>query len=86
MEKTTLYLPTRLLRTYQQLARQSGRSQAALMRDALQRFADHQARPPLKSLGIARKVRLQGADVETRLDAEWRPAADWRDAPESRAE
>jgi predicted transcriptional regulator len=83
VEKTTLYLPTQLLRTYRQLAQRTGRSQAALMREALQRFADRQERPRLKSLGLAKNVRLQGADVEAWLEANWRPEAEWREEPRS---
>ena len=85
MEKTTLYLPTELLRTFQQLAQRSGRSQAALMRAALQEYAAIQERPRLKSLGIAKGVALQGADVETALELGWRPEDDGRDLPPSSA-
>jgi len=81
MEKTTLYLPPDLHRSYRDLARRLGRSQAALMREALQHFAVQQDAPRLRSLGIAKHVTLQSDDVETWLEANWRPENEWTDDP-----
>ena len=83
MEKTTLYLPADLHRSYRDLARRLGRSQAALMREALQHFAVQQDAPRLKSLGIAKNVALQSDDVETWLEANWRPESDWPNEADS---
>lgn len=44
MEKTTLYLPTELLAIYSTIARESGRSRAEVMRDALGVYVEHQER------------------------------------------
>lgn len=83
MEKTTLYLPPDLHRSYRDLARRLGRSQAALMREALQHFAVQQDAPPLRSLGIAKHVALQSDDVEAWLEANWHPEREWADEPQS---
>jgi hypothetical protein len=82
MKKTTLYLPPELQRTYRELARRTGRSQAVLMREALQCYADVQEPPRLRSLGIARNVSLQSVDVEDWLKANWHPDAEWRSEPD----
>jgi predicted DNA-binding protein len=53
MEKTTLYLPQRLKRLLEMRARQEGRSQAELVREALERYL---SRPPSRSLGPGRTL------------------------------
>lgn len=82
MDKTTLYLPIELHRTYKELARRTGRSQAELMREALQEYAEQQEPPRLRSLGIAKNVALQSDDVEAWLEANWHPDAEWRSEPD----
>jgi predicted DNA-binding protein len=47
MEKTTLYLPQRLKRLLEMRARQEGRSQAELVREALERYLSR----PIQVLG-----------------------------------
>jgi hypothetical protein len=80
MTKTTLYLPDELLLTFRRLARRTGRSQAELMREALQGYADDQDPPRLRSLGIAKRASIHGDEVEDWLEANYRPDASWRSA------
>jgi len=51
MEKTTLYLPTELQASLRALARRTGRSQANLIREALETYVAGQERPRPKSIG-----------------------------------
>lgn len=81
MEKTTLYLPPDLHRSYRDLARRLGRSQAALMREALVQYADDQQSPPLRSLGIVECFGVPAADVDEWLHANWHPDQDERAEP-----
>lgn len=73
MEKTTLYLPTQLHRALRELSRRTGRTQAEVMREALQAYVQGQERPPLRSLGLGENTELHGADTEDWLEANWRP-------------
>ena len=79
MEKTTLYLPRELHVAIRVLARRRGRSQAAVIRDALQDYVERSEPVPLVSLGAGADPNLSGADVEEWLAANWHPEADWRD-------
>lgn len=47
MVKTTVYLPEGLKRRLEQLAGEKGRKEAELIREAVQRLVDAEARPPL---------------------------------------
>jgi predicted transcriptional regulator len=82
MAKTTLYLPDELLVTFRALARRTGRSQADLMREALQGYADQQQPPRFHSLGIAERSDLNAEAIDDWLAANWRPDADWRSEPD----
>jgi len=82
MEKTTLYLPTELLLTFRGLARRTGRSQAALMREALQGYMDQQEAPHFHSIGIAEHSDLNAEDIDEWLAANWRPDEEWRSEPD----
>lgn len=61
MEKTTLHLPTSLKRLLELKARREGRSQAELVREALERYL---ASPPPKSLGIGEDTEVTGRTAE----------------------
>ena len=68
MKKTTLYLPQRLKRLLEMRARQEGRSQAELIREALERYL---SRPPSRSLGAGEDPELTGRGAEAWLEAAW---------------
>jgi predicted transcriptional regulator len=84
MTKTTLYLPDELLLTFRSLARRTGRSQAELMREALQGYAADQTPLRLRSVGIAKHASIHGDEVEAWLEANYHPDASWR-SPGDRA-
>lgn len=84
MDKTTLYIPSGLHRRIKEIGRQEGRSQAAVIREALQDYVERQEEPPLLSLGAVAHSDLQGADVDDWLRANWHPDRDWVGASEPR--
>lgn len=71
MEKTTLYLPTELQRLLRDMAKATGRSQAQLIREALDAYLEKSERPRPRSLGIGEDDRLAGRDSEKWLTHEW---------------
>jgi len=71
MEKTTLYLPTELQRRLSDAARRTGRSQADLIREALQRFLGDLGTPQPRSIGILADPKLRGEDTEDWLRHAW---------------
>lgn len=71
MEKTTLYLPSRLQADLRAIARRTGRPQAALIRDALEAYVAGQEQPWPTSIGIEADGSMDGADVEGWLADEW---------------
>lgn len=73
MEKTTLYLPSDLHRALREIARRTGRPQAALMRDALQVYVGQFERPRLRSLGLGDNAELSAEDTEDWLSQHWHP-------------
>ena len=82
MGKTTVYLPTELSLAIKAISRRTGRSQAAIIREALQDYVDRQEPPHLLSLGIVTEdIGLQAADVEAWLAANWRPDEEWGREP-----
>jgi hypothetical protein len=68
MKKTTLYLPQRLKRLLEMRARQEERSQAELVREALERYL---SRPASRSLGAGEDPELTGRGAEAWLEAAW---------------
>ncbi|WP_448569608.1 ribbon-helix-helix domain-containing protein [Thermus sp.] len=68
MVKTTLYLPQELKRLLEMRARQEGRSQAELIREAIERYL---SRPGSKSLGAGADPELAGRSAEAWLEAAW---------------
>lgn len=73
--KTTLYLPAALQVRYRELSRRSGRSQAELMREALERYAESQPRPSLEGfIGMAEDHLIPGFDsshTDAYLEEHW---------------
>lgn len=74
MEKTTLYLPEELQTAVRALARRTGRSQAALIREALEAYVRQQGRLPLRSLGMGENEQVRAQDTATWLERHFRPA------------
>ncbi|HYI16016.1 MAG TPA: CopG family transcriptional regulator [Thermomicrobiales bacterium] len=74
MQKTTIYLPSDLYSWLREEARRSGRSQAELLREALEVYAAQRPRPLPKSIGLGNDPELSGADVDDYLRDHWRPA------------
>lgn len=77
MEKTTLYLPPDLHERLKAIARYGRRSQAAVVRDALEEYADRQEEIPLRSIGSVETSDLHGAEVDDWLVENWHPDRDW---------
>lgn len=71
MEKTTLYLPPRIQAELRALARRTGRSQAALIRDALEAYVAGQDQPWPSSIGIGADGSLDAENVEPWLAEHW---------------
>lgn len=73
MEKTTVYLPADLRGWLREESRRTGRTQAELMREALEAYAARRPRPLPTSIGLGSDPELSGADVEDWLRDNWRP-------------
>lgn len=71
MEKTTLYLPSDLHRALKEAARQEGKSQAELVREALAAYLAKRKKPELRSLGVAEDEELSGRESEAWLGKAW---------------
>jgi predicted transcriptional regulator len=71
MEKTTLYLPTELQAGLRDISRRTGRSQAALIREALGQYIAAQERPWPRSIGSAADGTVSGVESEEWLRREW---------------
>jgi hypothetical protein len=67
MVKTTLYLPEGLQQQIHDIAKQTGRSQADLIREALAAFVGQYERPRPASIGIIDDPNLNGEDSEAWL-------------------
>jgi Arc/MetJ-type ribon-helix-helix transcriptional regulator len=72
MQKTTLYLPDELQRQLQEAARRMGRSQADLIREALETFLGTVQPPKARSIGLGDNPDLHGEDTEDWLRQNWR--------------
>jgi len=72
MEKTTLYLPSDLQRSLLATARREGRSQAEIIRDALQAYLTNRAPVRLKSIGAGSDDEVSGATSEEWLRKNWK--------------
>jgi hypothetical protein len=71
MEKTTLYLPGELQAGLRDISRRTGRSQAALIREALSDYIAAQERPWPRSIGSAADGTVSGGDSEDWMRKEW---------------
>jgi hypothetical protein len=71
MEKTTLYLPSELRRALKEAARSEKKSQAVVIRRALEEYLERRERPRLLSVGIGENRELSGSESEDWLRAEW---------------
>lgn len=69
MEKTTLRLSTELRGALSDFARRTGRSQAAVVRDALATYLSQCQRPVLRSVGIGENRDPNAIDTEEWLEA-----------------
>ena len=72
MEKTTLYLTGELQRSLTAMAKHEGRSQAEIIRAALESYLSGRARVPLRSLGAGSDDELSGANSEEWLRLSWK--------------
>ena len=71
MEKTTLYLPPELQEALKQHSRVSGRSQADLIREALDLFLSKRPQPKPRSVAMGRDSELSARDSEAWLEQNW---------------
>jgi hypothetical protein len=71
VEKTTLYLPSELLRELRDAARRTGQSQADIVRSALRAHLDREGPPLPKSFGAFEDLGVTGAESEAWLEREW---------------
>ena len=71
MEKTTLYLPAELQRALRALARRTGRSQAVLIREALERYIAGSEVPRPRSIGAAADGALAAPDAKAWVRDRW---------------
>lgn len=71
MRKTTLYLPSDLQRRLREHARRTGAPQAAVVREALERYLSDAPRPTLTSLGAGEDQELEASDARAWLRARW---------------
>jgi hypothetical protein len=74
MVATTVDLPPELQRALATAARESGRAEAEIVREALEAFlhSQPQTRPRPQSVGIVDDPELNGVDTEDWLRANWR--------------
>ncbi|MGI8998127.1 MAG: ribbon-helix-helix protein, CopG family [Candidatus Limnocylindria bacterium] len=71
MNKTTIYLPDELHRSLQAAARRTGRSQARVVREAVERYLTDADRPQLTSIGMGERRGLDARDYEAWLEDQW---------------
>lgn len=74
MDKTTLYLPSDTQQALRLIARRTGRSQAALIREAIDDYVRRQERVPLRSLGLGENETVHAQDAEAWLERHFRPS------------
>jgi predicted transcriptional regulator len=71
MEKTTLYLTEELQAGLRDLARRTGRPQAALIREAVASYVSAAERPRPRSIGIARSGAVPASEAKRWVHAAW---------------
>jgi hypothetical protein len=72
MEKTTLYLPADLQRSLVAMAKREGRSQADIIRAALETYLSDRGSVPLRSIGAGDDDEVTGANSEQWLRGNWK--------------
>ena len=84
MATTTIELPPDMQRDLEALARRTGRTEAELIVEAVERrLVDERhlpagKRPLPRSIGVVSAPDVSGADYEAWLKATWHPEDDWR--------
>lgn len=73
MVATTVDLPVELRRALAAAARESGRDEAEIVREALDDYLRARNRPRPRSVGMVDDPELNGVDTEDWLRANWRP-------------
>jgi predicted transcriptional regulator len=73
MKKTTIYFPDELLLSVRAAAKRTGRSEASLIREAVETYMTHLERPWPRSIGSVDDGTLQPEEIEDWIDANWRP-------------
>ncbi len=73
MVATTIELPVELRRALAAAARESGRDEVEIVREAIEAFLGAQGRPRPVSAGMVDDPGLDGRDTEDWLRANWRP-------------
>jgi predicted transcriptional regulator len=73
MQKTTLYLADDLQRSLAAVAKREGRSQAAIVRDALSAYLSRSAPVRPSSIGAGSDKEVSGAASEAWLRKNWKP-------------
>ena len=71
MEKTTIYLSGELQRSLLALAKREGRSQAEIIRAAIEAYLSGRAPVRLRSIGAGSDVEVSGATSEDWLRNNW---------------
>ncbi len=79
MQKTTLYLPDALNQQLKVEAKRQNKSQAELMREALEGYIQKQPRALPRSLGFADDAGISAAESEDWIHARWHDAPDRAD-------
>ncbi len=67
MERTTLYLPADLHRTLRETARREGRTQADLLRQAVEEYLKRRSPPLPRSIGVGDDPGLSSSAVKAWL-------------------
>jgi predicted DNA-binding protein len=73
VDKTTLYLSSDTHRRLRDASRRSGRAQALLIREAIERYLDDDEPPSPASIGMGADEEITGANSEEWLRENWRP-------------
>ena len=76
MNKTTIYLPADTQHRLQEAARRTDRPQAAIIREAVERYLDTQDEVPLRSVGSLTKKSLTSTNQERWLQDHWEAEQD----------
>jgi predicted transcriptional regulator len=71
MHKTTIYLPAELQHRLRELARRTRRSQAEIVREAVERYLGAQSEPLPASIGAGEDELVTGRDSEAWLREQW---------------